>query len=120
MAAHRSTCAAIRWASRRWGRARCVNEELDDWNQLAVLGHHASPPPVDRLRGTTCDPHWPDWWARSRGEVVAMNSLTVNLHLLMASFYRPQAAARRCIVIEARRLLLRPPRGDQPDASGMA
>src|SRR5690606_8929542 len=33
------------------------------------------------------------------GEVVAMNSLTVNLHLLLASFYRPQGR-RRCIVIE--------------------
>ncbi len=34
-------------------------------------------------------------------EVVAMNSLTVNLHLLMASFYRPQGR-RRKILLEAR------------------
>ena len=34
------------------------------------------------------------------GEAVVMNSLTVNLHLLLASFYRPTPARRR-IVIEA-------------------
>ena len=34
-------------------------------------------------------------------ETVVMNSLTVNLHLLMVSFYRP-AGARRKIMIERR------------------
>ncbi|MEO8314772.1 MAG: kynureninase [Pseudomonadota bacterium] len=75
-----------------------VNEELDDWNQLAVLGHHVSRRPwidyADQLRPAL---------ARLVGanpcEVVAMNSLTVNLHLLMASFYRP-SGQRRCIVVE--------------------
>jgi len=76
-----------------------VQQELDDWARLGVLGHHAARrdwigyaeqlnASLARLAGA------------SEQEVVAMNSLSVNLHLLMASFYRP-AGTRRCIVIEA-------------------
>jgi kynureninase len=81
-------------------RARdLVLEELDDWARLAVLGHeHARRPWIpyhENLR---------DGLASLTGarptEVVAMNSLTVNLHLLLAAFYRPSGARRR-ILIEA-------------------
>ena len=76
-----------------------VEQELSDWETLGVHGHHdAHRPwityaeqlklPLARLVGA------------EPAEVVAMNGLTVNLHLLMASFYRPHGA-RRCIVIEA-------------------
>ncbi|MGH8202163.1 MAG: kynureninase [Steroidobacteraceae bacterium] len=76
-----------------------VMEELDDWAQLAVLGHeHAHRPWIrydENLRGGL---------ARLTGarpaEVVAMSSLTVNLHLLLAAFYRPSGERRR-ILIEA-------------------
>lgn len=75
-----------------------VNEELNDWERLAVLGHHVARRPwidyAEQLR-----PALARVVGANRGEVVAMNSLTVNLHLLMASFYRPQAT-RRCIVVE--------------------
>ena len=75
-----------------------LDEELDDWSRLGVEGHHTArrpwieyaellQPGLARLAG-----------ARPT-DVVAMNSLTVNLHLLMASFYRPQGL-RRCIVVE--------------------
>ena len=75
-----------------------VIEELDDWARLGVEGHfHARHPwfpahefvreNLARLVGAR--PH----------EVVAMNSLTVNLHLMMASFYRP-TPDRHLIVIE--------------------
>jgi len=76
-----------------------VNEELSDWERLAVLGHHVARRPwidyVEALR-----PALARLVGAHPGEVVAMNSLTVNLHLLLASFYRPQGS-RRCIVVEA-------------------
>ena len=76
-----------------------VMEELDDWAQLGVLGHeHAHRPWIpyhENLR---------DGLAALTGarptEVVAMSSLTVNLHLLLAAFYRPSGKRRR-ILIEA-------------------
>lgn len=79
-----------------------VVRELDDWAALGVEGHFKDRDgwyayhelvrePLARLVG-----------ARPR-EVVAMNSLTVNLHLLMASFYRPEnwRGGRRAILIES-------------------
>ncbi|WP_018658048.1 kynureninase [Actinomadura flavalba] len=75
-----------------------VTEVLDDWGAHAVEGHFAVDRPWTRyhepLRAPTARlvgalPH----------EVVVMNALTVNLHLLMASFYRP-AGVRTRIVIE--------------------
>ncbi len=79
--------------------ARYVQEELDDWARLGVDGHlQARRPWLGYHRQATAG------LARLCGakpaEVVAMNTLTVNLHLLMASFYRP-AQRRRKIVIES-------------------
>ena len=76
-----------------------VNEELEDWAQLAVQAHERGRRPwvpyhenlaagLAALAGA--QPH----------EVVAMNSLTVNLHLMLASFYRPHGTRTR-ILMEA-------------------
>ncbi len=76
-----------------------VAVELDRWSSLGVEGHF------------TGDLAWKDYhelltdqFARLVGarpaEVVAMNALTVNLHLLMISFYRP-TAGRHKILIES-------------------
>ena len=76
-----------------------VTEELDAWAQRAVEGHeHGGRPWVPYHQNLAAglaalagaDP----------GEVVAMNSLTVNLHLMLASFYHPQGKRSR-ILIEA-------------------
>jgi kynureninase len=80
--------------------ARVFNEELEHWAQLGVEGHFASSRPWlpyhEQLTASL---------ARLVGalpiEVVAMNSLTVNLHLMLASFYRPRPG-REAFVIEKR------------------
>jgi kynureninase len=75
-----------------------IGEELDDWARLGVEGHTQARrawlpyhellrEPAARLVGALPE------------EVVVMNSLTVNLHLLMVSFYRP-TPRRHVIVIE--------------------
>ena len=76
-----------------------VLEELDEWSRLGVLGHeHARRPWVPYHENLTAG------LAALSGahptEVVAMNSLTVNLHLMLASFYRP-AGRRTRILMEA-------------------
>lgn len=66
-----------------------VNDELEDWASLGVEGHlHARHPWLPYHEFLTKS------MARlvggNQSEVVVMNSLTVNLHLLMASFYKPE------------------------------
>ncbi|MBO9766626.1 MULTISPECIES: kynureninase [Xanthomonas] len=76
-----------------------VEEVLDQWGALAVEGHFTGP-----TQWLTYHQLVRDGLARvvgaQPGEVVAMNTLSVNLHLMMASFYRP-TAERGAILIEA-------------------
>jgi len=76
-----------------------LDAELDDWAGLAVEGHFKGRLP------------WMDYHEFVRddlatvvgaqpSEVVAMNTLGVNLHLMMVSFYRP-TPERHAILIEA-------------------
>lgn len=76
-----------------------IEQELEDWAAFGVEGHfHARNPwmPYHRL----LTQQTADLVGALPGEVVVMNSLTVNLHLMMASFYRP-TARRYKILIEA-------------------
>src|ERR1051326_626613 len=65
-----------------------IKQELNDWAKFGVEGHfHAKNPwfsyheilaiPLSKIVGA------------KRGEVVAMNQLTSNIHFLFVSFYRP-------------------------------
>jgi kynureninase len=76
-----------------------VEAEIEDWQRLAVRGHeHARSPWIDYAE--QLQPQLAQLCGAERQEVVAMNSLSVNLHLLLASFYRP-SGERRALLIEA-------------------
>jgi kynureninase len=78
--------------------ATILQEELADWARLGVEGHIEAVRPWKPYHEFLREPA-----ARLVGalpeETVVMNSLTVNLHLMMVSFYRP-TAERYAIVIE--------------------
>ena len=75
-----------------------IQEELDDWARLGVYGHTRARRPWM--------PYHENFTELAAGlvgakpvEVVQMNTLTVNLHLMMVSFYRP-TPERPAILIE--------------------
>ncbi|MDX1760803.1 MAG: kynureninase [Christiangramia sp.] len=76
-----------------------VDEVMKDWAELAVEGHFYA------------EKSWWDYHERfseklakvvgaNPSEVTVMNTLTVNLHLLMVSFYRPQGKRYKIICEE--------------------
>jgi len=76
-----------------------IERELKEWERLGVEGHfHARHPWVEYNKLLA------DQTARLVGakpvEVVNMNSLTVNLHLMMVSFYRPSPRRHRIVIEE--------------------
>ncbi|MEN3369207.1 MAG: kynureninase [Verrucomicrobiota bacterium] len=76
-----------------------VDQELDDWARLAVDAHLGAKTPWYSYHETLREPT-----ARLVGaqpnEVISMNSLTVNLHLMMATFYRPTKSRFKIVMEE--------------------
>jgi len=76
-----------------------VDEELDNWARLGVDAHHATGTPWYSYHEALREPT-----ARLVGakpvEVIYMNSLTVNLHLMMATFYRPTKSRFKILMEE--------------------
>ena len=74
-----------------------LDEELATWAERGVEGHFRGPRPWFSYHERFSEP-----LARLAGalplEVVAMGSLTTNLHLLCASFYRPTARRYRVVI----------------------
>src|SRR6202171_1405596 len=78
---------------------KIVEQELDDWAKLAVDAHLGAATPWYSYHETLREPT-----ARLVGaqpnEVICMNSLTVNLHLMMATFYRPTKSRNKILMEE--------------------
>lgn len=76
-----------------------VQQELDDWKKWGVEGHvHARKPWMPYHEFLT--QQMAEVVGGRENEVVVMNTLTVNLHLMMVSFYRPEGE-RIKIMIES-------------------
>ena len=76
-----------------------VQQELDDWANLGVEGHFMAKNPWMNYHEYLAKPMAKIVGAKP-SEVVIMNTLTVNLHLMMVSFYQP-TKTRFKIVIES-------------------
>jgi len=76
-----------------------IEQELTDWQDLGVEGHLAAKNPWLPYHELLSD-QTAEIVGAKPNEVVNMNALTVNLHLLFVSFYQP-TASRHKILIEA-------------------
>lgn len=76
-----------------------IDEIMDDWANLAVEGHFYAEKPWWDYQERFAEPLSKIVGALP-SEVTVMNTLTVNLHLLMVSFYRPTATRYKIICEE--------------------
>jgi len=76
-----------------------IEEELDAWAKTAVEGHFKPQRPWYSYHELLREPGARLVGARP-GEVVMMNTLTVNIHLMLVSFYRPTSERYKILVEE--------------------
>jgi kynureninase len=76
-----------------------VEQELDDWANLGVDAHLEGKTPWYSYHETLREPAARLVGARPN-EVICMNSLTINLHLMMATFYRPTRSRFKILMEE--------------------
>lgn len=77
-----------------------LNQELDDWAKYGVEGHFEAKQPWFAYHEMFAEP-LANLVGAKPNEVVAMNGLTTNLHLLMVSFYQPKGSKTK-ILCEAK------------------
>jgi kynureninase len=76
-----------------------IETELTSWRELAVGGYFDGTNPWLTYHDT-CIPALSAWVGAYQNEVTVLNALTVNLHLMMMSFYKP-SGSRFKIMMEA-------------------
>ena len=77
--------------------AAYVDQELKDWAELGVEGHFRAKNPWMPYHKLLSE-QTAELVGAKPLEVVVMNSLTVNLHLMMVSFYRPTASKHKIVI----------------------
>ena len=74
-----------------------IDLELDEWSRLGVAGHFSAKNPWLPYHETVSE-NLAHIVGAQPNEVVAMNSLTANLHLMLVSFYRPTSSRFRVLI----------------------
>ena len=74
-----------------------VMQELDDWKKLGVEGHFQARKPWLPYHEFLSE-SYSKIIGSKESEVVAMNTLSVNLHLMLVSFYRPDTSRNKIII----------------------
>lgn len=74
-----------------------INQELKDWADLGVEGHFQAKNPWFSYHHFLSE-STAELVGAHKEEVVVMNSLSVNLNLLMVSFYRPNAQRNKILI----------------------
>jgi kynureninase len=77
--------------------ADAVMAELEQWRDFGVKGHFEGAFPWMPYHEFLA-PNMAELVGGGDGEVVVMNSLTVNLHLMMVSFYRPTPERHKILI----------------------
>ncbi len=74
-----------------------VDQELEDWKNLGVIGHEQARNPWMPYHEFLTK-SMADLVGANPIEVVVMNTLSVNLHLMMVSFYRPTGSRHKILM----------------------
>lgn len=74
-----------------------IDKELDDWAKYGVLGHELAAHPWVKYHEFLTE-YMAEIVGAKPLEVVIMNTLSVNLHLMMVSFYRPTPKRHKILI----------------------